>query len=75
MVCLEGGGHTDSIGLAILCGHHKRGLPSGVCAVDLCVVAEQQLETLYVVREGGRVQCRPAQHKTITMLLVQLMLK
>ena len=65
MVCLEGGGRTDSIGLAILCCHHERGLPSGVGAVDLCVVAEQQLETLHVVREGGCVQWRPVQHKTI----------
>lgn len=43
---------TNSIGLAILSGHHQRGFPCSVNTVDLSVVAQQQLETLHVVGEG-----------------------
>lgn len=52
---------TDGVGLAVLGGHHERGLPRGVHAVHLGVVAQQQLQTLHVVGEGGRVERSPAE--------------
>lgn len=55
---------TDGIGLAVLSSHHEWGFASSIHTVHLCVMTQQELQTLHVICECCSVKRSPVTERT-----------
>ena len=58
---------TNGVCLSVFCSHHERCFPRGVHRVHVSIMAEQKLQTLHMVCEGGCME-RSSAHKEMQRL-------